>query len=337
MKLSVIIPVYKAESYLKQCVDSVLNQHLQDYEIILVDDGSPDACPQICDEYAGRYPQIKVIHQKNAGAASARNVGLMAAQGEYIMFIDSDDWWNPNVDVNIMINVAFENPQTEMYLFTSLDYVEGEGFYRRSEHNNLGKIRTDRVEHYYSDLIDNGNLEVSACTKILKRSFLLENGLTFATGRTGEDNQWMIRSLRKLKYVSILNEPLYLCRIDQKDSVTHNIGQKNIKDLLYIVEESQAYYKEKSNSVMKYELCFCSYLWFSALGLYSQINRKDKQEVYPVFKKTADVCKYSNSSKTRLAYTVYKMCGIKLTSFLLGIYIRLRSITRINREKVSLS
>lgn len=337
MILSVVIPVYKVERYLNQCIDSVLNQHLEDYEIILVDDGSPDKSPQICDVYASNHPEIRVIHQKNAGASAARNTGLSAAQGEYVMFIDSDDWWNPNVVVKAMLETAQNNPQIEMYLFTSLDYVEGEGFYKRSEHNNLARIRTDCVEHYYSDLIDNGNLEVSACTKIFKRSFLIDNDLKFATGMVGEDNHWMIRVLRKLKNVDIINEPLYLCRIDHQGSVTHTIGQKNIKDLLRIVEESQEYYKLQSSSVMYNELCFCSYLWFSALGLYSQLNRKDKRNVYPLFRKTAGVCQYSNSLKTKLAYAVYKACGLRMTSFILGIYIGLRSTTRINRKKVSLS
>ena len=92
MKYSVIIPVYKVEKYLSECVESILSQDYQDYEIILVDDGSPDRCPEICDEYARVYPQISVLHQANAGLACARNAGLDKANGEYIIFIDSDDY-----------------------------------------------------------------------------------------------------------------------------------------------------------------------------------------------------------------------------------------------------
>lgn len=81
MKFSIIIPCYKVENYLHECVDSVLNQTFNDYEIILVDDGSPDACPQICDEYVAKDARIKVIHQKNAGLACARNAGIAEAKG----------------------------------------------------------------------------------------------------------------------------------------------------------------------------------------------------------------------------------------------------------------
>lgn len=91
-KVSVVIPVYKVEPYLRRCVDSVLAQTLPDLEIILVDDGSPDRCPEICDEYASTYGNIQVIHKPNGGLASARNAGMKAATGKYLFFLDSDDW-----------------------------------------------------------------------------------------------------------------------------------------------------------------------------------------------------------------------------------------------------
>ena len=91
-KVSVVIPVYKVEQYLRRCVDSVLAQTLSDLEIILVDDGSPDHCPEICDEYASKHENIRVIHKPNGGLASARNAGMKVATGQYLFFLDSDDW-----------------------------------------------------------------------------------------------------------------------------------------------------------------------------------------------------------------------------------------------------
>lgn len=93
--ISVIIPVYKAEPYLAACVESVLAQTYQDFEIILVDDGSPDNCPRMCDEFAARDSRIRVIHKENGGLSSARNAGIEAAKGEYLAFLDSDDLWTP--------------------------------------------------------------------------------------------------------------------------------------------------------------------------------------------------------------------------------------------------
>ena len=121
MKLSIIVPIYGVEQYLRKCVDSLLAQDLasSEYEIILVDDGSPDACPQICDEYARmsqesrvksqELPYIRVIHQENGGLSAARNTGIKVAKGEYICFVDSDDYWEYNVLGGLMEQVEREN------------------------------------------------------------------------------------------------------------------------------------------------------------------------------------------------------------------------------------
>jgi len=93
--ISVVIPVYKVEAYLARCVDSVLSQTIQNLQIILVDDGSPDNCPRICDDYARQDPRIQVIHKENGGLASARNAGMAAATGKWLFFLDSDDWLEP--------------------------------------------------------------------------------------------------------------------------------------------------------------------------------------------------------------------------------------------------
>ena len=94
-KVSVIIPVYQVENFLRRCVDSVLGQTLPDIEIILVDDGSPDQCPEICDAYAESHDNVRVIHKENGGLSSARNAGMRAASGKYVLFVDSDDWIDP--------------------------------------------------------------------------------------------------------------------------------------------------------------------------------------------------------------------------------------------------
>ena len=101
-KISVIVPVYKVEAYLDRCVRSVIAQTFRDFELILVDDGSPDRCPEMCDEWAEKDSRIKVIHQQNKGLSAARNSGIRAAVGEYITFIDSDDWVSP-----VMLNSLY--------------------------------------------------------------------------------------------------------------------------------------------------------------------------------------------------------------------------------------
>lgn len=335
MFLSVIIPVYKVENYLRHCIESVIKQELNDIEIILVDDGSPDSCPIICDEYLEKYSFIKVIHKQNAGASSARNAGIKIATGEYIMFLDSDDWWNPAVNMQSILKIVEKHPGIEMFLLTSVDYIEGDGYYKRKEHENLRKINTDTVETYYHDLLVNGNLEVHAATKILKREFIYNNELIFKEGIISEDNEWMLRVLRCLTQVAIIDEPLYVYRTGRVGSVTNSVKLKNVSDVLDIIKSSISYYGlHDKHPLKKYELCYCAYLWFSALGLSNQLDKLERKELKAKFKETSCVCPYSDSPKTKLAYTVFQVCGFDITTMILGKYIALKTSKKINKRRV---
>lgn len=319
--LSVIIPIYNVEKYLRQCIDSVIQQKIEDMELILVDDGSPDKCPEICDEYAQRYLFVKVIHKKNGGLSDARNQGLKAASGQFVIFMDSDDWWNPNIDVNKLLDYMQSIHSIDMLLFTSYDYIEGEGYFQRNEHQNFRNIDVSSVKAYYQSLLNNGNLEVSANTKILKRQFLIDNQLFFTPNLLSEDNEWMMRVLRVAKKVDKLEEPLYICRLGRADSITNTIKKKNITDLLSIVKGSIDYYANHDNEVKEQELCFASYLWFCALGLANRLNKNELKEVKPLFKETSSVCSYSNSKKTKLSNTIYRVFGFNATIKILGTYL----------------
>ena len=140
IKLSIIVPIYGVEQYLRKCVDSLLAQDLpaSDYEIILVDDESPDSCPQICDEYAAAHENIRVIHRENGGLSAARNSGMEIAQGEYLMFVDSDDYIEPNVLFGLMAQVERDNLDVLRY---RLQYV---------------RVRSERM----SELVDEREYEV---------------------------------------------------------------------------------------------------------------------------------------------------------------------------------
>lgn len=112
-QISIIVPVYKVEQYLDRCVNSILNQTFTDFELILVDDGSPDRCPQMCDEWAKKDARIRVIHKENGGLSSARNAGLAVMQGEYVNFVDSDDWIEHNM-LERLFSLLREHPGTQI-------------------------------------------------------------------------------------------------------------------------------------------------------------------------------------------------------------------------------
>ena len=149
--ISIIVPIYRVEKYLNRCIDSILSQSYRNLEIILVDDGSPDNCSIICEEYAKKDKRIKVIHKKNGGLSEARNYGIEASTGDYIMFVDSDDYISKDMCKTLLIN-ALEN---------NADIVVC----------NFKEVYTDKVEKINKQCIK-GNLEVISNIEVLYKYLL---------------------------------------------------------------------------------------------------------------------------------------------------------------------
>lgn len=179
-RISVIVPVYNVAPYLHKCVDSLLDQTYPDLEIILVDDGSTDGSERICDEYAGRYPHITVIHQKNAGLSVARNVGLEAASGEWIAFLDSDDWVEKN-----MYEVLFSLSQTYGADLTSCATreltVEGDVL----SSPNTGTTRVLTPDEIVAGLVTQEFVRFEVWNKLWRRSLI--GDVRFIKGQVSED------------------------------------------------------------------------------------------------------------------------------------------------------
>lgn len=168
-ELSIIVPVYKVEKYLPKCIDSILAQTFRDYELILIDDGSPDNCGTICDEYAAKDDRIIVIHQKNQGVSAARNAGLDIARGTYLGFVDSDDWIEPEM-YETMISTAKEK-QVDVVI-CGINYYEENGTYIRS---GLTGEDTYQGEQMLISLYGMPNpLGGGCCNKVIKSAIVSE-------------------------------------------------------------------------------------------------------------------------------------------------------------------
>lgn len=198
--LSIIVPVYKVEQYIHKCVDSILNQTFTDFELILVDDGSPDNCGKICDEYAQRDERVRVIHKKNGGLSDARNFGLKEAKGKYISFIDSDDW----VDLYLYSDVIGYQEDNDLDI-VCFDVYEVKG--EKIKYNNRfdrNRIFTgdDALYKILTDEIDN-----SACDKVYKKK-LWEN-IEFPVGRCFEDVATTYKVFHKAEKVGYYKRAYY--------------------------------------------------------------------------------------------------------------------------------
>lgn len=209
MMLSVIVPVYKVESFLKRCIDSIVNQTYKNLEIILVDDGSPDNCGKICDEYARLDSRIKVVHKDNGGLSSARNAGLDIMTGEYFAFVDSDDWLDPDMYDSLMKVAVDTNADivTGGYRFYRPWKIENQvldGDYNGSV-SVLSNIDALNMLYFGSQMFC--GIPIMVWTKLYKTSTMGE--LRFCEGYINEDAEYTPRALYLANKVAKLDKSMY--------------------------------------------------------------------------------------------------------------------------------
>ena len=217
--VSIIVPVYKVEQYLKRCMDSVLNQTYKNIEVILVNDGSPDNCPALCDEYAKIDSRVRVIHKENGGLSSARNVALDSVKGDYIFFVDSDDWLA--LDTLEVLNEYLEEDY-DMISFQRT-YLTEEKVVEKGEKNPK-----DMDVSQYIDASFLGRYDFFVTTKIFKAEVF--NNIRFLEGRNYEDLEIMHRLFLNMKKVVGLDYFLYYYWKGNEGAITNTITMKNIKD-----------------------------------------------------------------------------------------------------------
>lgn len=197
--ISIIAPIYKVEPYLRRCIDSILNQTYQDFELILVDDGSPDNCGAICDEYAAKDTRVRVIHKENGGLSDARNAGYEIAQGEFIAFIDSDDWIAPD----------FLERLHSTLVETGADICECEVFRTGGEEVDSapGTPKIFDTAEAMEQLIHDGNFHQHVWNKLYRRETI--GDIVFPKGKTNEDEFWTYQVFGNAKKVARISDILY--------------------------------------------------------------------------------------------------------------------------------
>ena len=218
--ISVIIPIYNVEKYLDRCIASVVNQTYENLEIILVDDGSPDLCPQICDDWATKDFRVRVIHKANGGLSSARNTGLQNSVGEYIYFLDSDDW----IELDMIQSLYEACAQNDVLLSVCGRYA----FFEENNHIQIDKCPTrDEVvasTEFVAQMLTGNHCDSSACDKMFHRS--LWNSFRFPEGRIYEDVAVMYKVVLSTSRIATIRRPLYYYRRHPNSIVTSSFTKK---------------------------------------------------------------------------------------------------------------
>ncbi len=318
MKVSFIVPIYNVEKYLSECVESILAQTYSDFEMLLVDDGSPDNCPALCDDWATKDSRIKVLHKPNGGLSDARNYGLNHAQGDYVVFVDSDDFWVEKDCLEQLMNVVDAHLECDFIGFNCSYYYSDTKTYKKwVAYNESLSVPTDK-NIVICSLVASGTFPMSACLKIIKRKSLSDMGLRFIKGTIAEDIPWFIDLLEGSKKCMFVNQYIYAYRQNVAGSITASGNPKSTSDLFAIVKNEVA--KMKNRSIAKDAkdalYSFLAYEFCILLTASSRMSKEIRKELMN-YKWLLD---YTSNPKVRKAAFVNKLFGIKVTELVLKFY-----------------
>lgn len=322
---SVIIPVYKVENYLQQCVESVLEQSFSDIEVVLVDDGSPDRCPEICDEFAVKDNRVKVIHKKNGGLSDARNCGVRAACGTYLMFLDSDDYWgDPEALEKVHRDIKRYADGADIVMFQAqLVYPDGTVISDRGKFaDNFNDMEREESLQY---MVEKGLLIGSACSKVVRRTFLLEHDLFFKVGIKSEDIHWIFRVANAMPKYQYTDQFFYMYRKGRPGSITTTVSRGHLQQLADMLEEFSDEQRYVNQTVKKCILSLVSYqltiLIASVMNLPSGEEKKDLIRRIMAMK---HLLAYDLHPRVKQVNRVRRLIGFRATMLLLGIYLKYR-------------
>ncbi|MDD2336049.1 MAG: glycosyltransferase family 2 protein [Geobacteraceae bacterium] len=283
--VSIIIPIYNVEKYLRECVDSALRQTYKDIEVILIDDGSPDNCPQICDEYMTLDTRVKAIHQVNGGLSSARNSGLKVSRGEYVYFLDSDDYIAENAIKELYTEVTEKN--LDVVLFDSF-VIDEYGKIDANNHYYIRKGVYDKVcdgKCLFTELINNNDYRSAVQYLFIRRSCLVNCKLSFYDGIVHEDELFTFLLLMQCQRTGHLPQSLYFRRIRSCSIMTMPSSEKNFVGCLCVLEEMLKYYVENKfearvGSAVRSHICsffgitYCRFRSLNKRGRKKNIEKK---------------------------------------------------------------
>ena len=307
--VSIIVPIYKVEPYLRRCLDSIVNQTYTNLEIILVDDGSPDNSPQICDEYATKDNRIVVIHKENGGLSDARNAGLDICKGEYISFVDSDDWI-ANTYIELLLKAAIET-NTEIAIG---NFIKTEQSYRL----NIDNIKnpnyvflnsTSAIKKLWSN---DKIIYVTAWGKLIKKTIFTD--IRFPKSFIYEDEYTSYKLLYRANKILFLDIPLY-CYFQRKDSIIGKSKPNSVRALKAYVERYNFFKEHHETEIAKQ--CLSTLCWdlLYAYALQKQGKRiqgfKDSKAIINLFKKyQKDYCAMSFPILSKILLSLFSVIPI---------------------------
>lgn len=314
--ITVIVPIFKTERYLRQCVESILAQSFDDFELILVDDGSPDLCPQICDEYAKQDERIRVIHKQNGGLVSARIAGVKAAKGEYITFVDSDDWIGENRLMSAASEINHMHPDIVSCSYSAFHHSTtpyhqtiGEGFYDKGKLKNTVYGKMISCFPFYTF-----GIFPPLCFKFIKKSLIMEPQLSVPTEVTlGEDAAVTYRCLLSADSLSVVDDTEYYYRYNA-DSIIHKYDPALASKVSILLDYLFESIGSGNRSIQRQLETYSLMLLLRVID-----NEKKADDVKSALKKTKSYRFFSGVSRVA-PYSKNKRAVLMLLAYKFGFY-----------------
>lgn len=307
MFFSVIVPVYNVKQYLSDCIEGIVRQSFKEYEIIMVDDGSTDGSSELCDEWKNKCDSIKVIHKPNGGLSDARNVGANQAKGEYLVFLDSDDYWNDDLFLEKIYNMAHAS---------NLDLVVF-GYKKVIDEKELSIYTPQSESKTIEELVLAGEFNICAWDKVVRRDLISTNNIAFRKGVFSEDMEWCSLLYKFVESVAVLPEAPHSYR-QRNGSITKRISEKNISDVVYNFErclEIKTELSQEKGAIFDYYLSKNISMLMLAL---SQVDRVSQKKYYKFVKDNIAYLKTNTRNREKVMYLAAKILGVSITEKLLA-------------------
>tara|TARA_R110000737_G_scaffold352064_1_gene396470 strand:+ start:20133 stop:21137 length:1005 start_codon:yes stop_codon:yes gene_type:complete len=329
-KISIVIPMYNAGVFIEKCLNSLINQDYKNFEVFIIDDGSKDNSPQISKSFSNQYDSINYVSIKNGGANNARNVGLSLCKGDYVIFMDQDDYFISNSTFNELIKVFTELPNTDFIIYKYVEYFQKSNTTKKRP--DFGKSAIEPGNSTYDKLhsfVANGNVPISPWDKIFRREFLLNKNILFPVGKIAGDINWFMELIEKSDNIVVKNSEYYAYRRQVSTSLTNSFDINSFINFIEIIESESDRLKNQLDK--KYTALFLSFLAYEysiLLAVSSNLNEIEFKKYRARINNLKWLFQYDTNQKVHKVKLLIKLIGVRKASKFLRYYIK----KRVNRK-----
>ena len=320
---SVIIPIYNVENYVEECINSVIDQDYENIEILLINDGSKDNSQLICEKKVKEDSRIRLINKQNGGLSSARNAGLDNATGDYILFLDGDDYWDDKEALS-KINQNLQNSQADIVTFGLKKIFEDTGEIEEAKYVfNRQNIDFDSKKNTLSYLVKNNLYISSACNKAVKKSIIDKYNLRFEDKALSEDIEWSAKLLLYSNVIDVIESPFYIYR-QRSHSITHTLKLINIE---YLVKHIQTCIELCKNENIDYKNEYMGYVAYQYITLLVSLNSVEDKIPLEMMKRIKDysyLLKYDLIKRVHIFNLINKFLGFSMLNLFIKFYLKIR-------------